>query len=121
MLANEWSEDPSEETSDACERALIGCLLQDPRLVNFAPGVTSRSFRQPVLAAAWDAIAELLEEKRYVNYLTVAALTQIPAPDLLALTDVDQCCADEEETREYSRIVIEAAMERRQNERRGEG
>ena len=118
MLKHEWSESPSESVSDSCERALVGCLLQDPRLVNFTAGVTSHSFLQPALAAAWDAIAELTEEKRYVNYLTVAALTHTSGADLLALTDVAQCCADEEETKEYARIVVEAEIERGRNKRR---
>ena len=120
MYRHDWSESSSESISDACERALVGCLLQDPRLVNSTAGVTSRSFRQPALAAAWDAIAELTEEKRFVNYLTVAALTHTSGADLLALTDVAQCCADEEETKEYARIVVEAALERKLEKRREE-
>jgi replicative DNA helicase len=119
MLKHAYADDPSDDNSDACERALIGCLLQDPRLVNFAPGVNSKSFNQEACARAWDAITEMIEEKRYVNFRTVAAYTGMHVHVLSGFTDVEQCCADEEETREYARIVAEAALVRRLRERGG--
>ena len=126
MIRADWSEDPRADnvvTSDAAERALLGCLLLDPGLVHHVDGIAPETFRSKDRAAVWRAIAEMIEDAEPVDFITTAARLEAsvtPPPKgspgwLSVLSSVldGNYCADAEEVAAYARIVKEAGQRRR--------